>query len=121
MNKMPSKGIVTGLILIALGVTGYFAGGMASITALIPAFFGLPILLTSFMAKNEKRLKLGMHLATFFGLLGFIAPLGRIIPKAAKGEFALNLATTSMILMSLVCGAFLVRCIQSFKDARRAR
>ena len=115
---MPKQGIATALILILLGVVGYFAGGRASVTALIPAFFGVPILLSSLFAM--KNLKLGMHLAALFGLLGFLAPLGRIIPKAVKGEFALNLATGSMIAMSVVCLIFLIQCVKSFKAARRA-
>ncbi|MEM1083161.1 MAG: hypothetical protein AAGI48_03495 [Verrucomicrobiota bacterium] len=116
---MPQTGIATGLILILFGLVGYFAGGRASVTALIPAFFGLPILLTSLLAL--KKLKLGMHLAAVFGLLGFLAPLGRIIPTAAKGEFELNLATGSMIAMVIVCGIFMALCIRSFREARRAK
>ncbi|MGE9268649.1 MAG: hypothetical protein ACQKBY_11170, partial [Verrucomicrobiales bacterium] len=65
--------------------------------------------------------KLGMHGAAVFGLLGFIAPLGRLIPSAIKGTFTLNLATGMMILMLVVCGIFLFQCIQSFKAARRAK
>jgi len=121
MNHMPQKGIITGLILIALGVIGYFAGGRASITAFIPAFFGIPILISSIVARKESLLKHGMHGAAVFGLLGALAPLGRIIPVAAKGEFTLDIATGSMIAMMLICGFFIVLCIQSFKAARRAR
>lgn len=113
------EGIITALLLIIIGIGGYFLGGMASVTALIPAFFGIPILISALIA--TKNLKLGMHLAAVFTLLGFIAPLGRIIPTAAKGEFALNLATISQLLMVLICGVFLVLCIKSFKAARKAR
>lgn len=118
---MPTKAIITGLILTALGLIGYFAGGMVSFTAFIPAFFGIPILLSGLLARNPNKLKLGMHIAATVGLLGFLAPLGRIIPVALKGEFALSLATISMILMSLICLVFVIQCIQSFKAARRAR
>lgn len=118
MMTMPKKGIATALILILLGVMGYFGGGRASVTALIPAFFGIPILLSSLLA--IKNLKLGMHLAALFALLGFLAPFGRIIPKAVKGEFVFNLATGSMILMSLICLVFLIQCVKSFKAARLA-
>ena len=118
---MPQKGILTGVILIVLGLIGYFGGGMASVTALIPAFFGIPILLASFIAKNPDKLKLGMHIAAVFGLLGFVAPLGRIIPTALKGTFSLGFATISMILMVLVCLWFVIQCVKSFKEARRAK
>lgn len=121
MNHMPRKGIIAALILIALGLVGYFAGAMVSATALIPAFFGFPLLLSSLLAKKPAKLKLGMHLAAVFGLLGFLAPLGRIIPKLAQGEFEFSFATSSMLLMSIVCGVFLFLCVQSFRAARKAR
>ncbi|MEM0967059.1 MAG: hypothetical protein AAGJ81_13005 [Verrucomicrobiota bacterium] len=114
-------GIVTGVLLIAISLFGYFASEAKSFTAFIPAVAGVPILLSSLLALNPDRLKLGMHIAATFGLLGFLAPLGRIIPTAAKGEFQLNLAGGSMIAMLVVCGIFLVLCVKSFVDARRNR
>lgn len=119
MDNMPKKGITTAVILILIGVAGYLLAEKKSVTAFIPAFAGVPILLSSLI--GFKNLKLGMHLAAVFGLLGFIAPLGRLIPVILKGEFALNLASGSQILMTIVCGFFLFQCIQSFKAARKAR
>lgn len=94
---------------------------MQSWTALIPAIAGVPILLGSLLARNPAKLKLGMHIAATFGLLGFLAPLGRIIPTAIKGDFELKLSTGCMITMSLVSAIFVVQCIKSFKAARQAR
>ena len=119
--NMPKIGINTGIILIALALLGYLGGGMESLTALIPAIVGAPILLGSLLAKNPDKLKLGMHIAATFGLLGFLAPLGRIIPTAMKGDFELKLSTGCMITMSLVSAIFVVLCIKSFKAARQAR
>lgn len=113
-------GINTGIILIALALLGYLGSGMESWTALIPAITGVPILLSSLLAKNPNKLKLGMHIAVTFGLLGFLAPLGRIIPTAMKGGFG-QLSTGCMIAMSLVSAIFVVQCIKSFKAARQAR
>ena len=119
--NMPKIGINTGIILIALALLGYLGGGMESWTALIPAIAGAPILLSSLLAKNPNKLKLGMHIAATFGLLGFLAPLGRIIPTAIKGDYELKLSTGCMITMSLVSAIFMVQCIKSFKAARQAR
>jgi hypothetical protein len=94
---------------------------MESWTALIPAITGVPILLSSLLAKNPNKLKMGMHIAVTFGLLGFLAPLGRIIPTAVKGNFELKLSAGCMIAMSLVSAIFVVQCIKSFKAARQAR
>ncbi len=41
-----------GIVLIALGFGSYFGTGQASVTALIPAFFGLPLLLLGLVALN---------------------------------------------------------------------
>ncbi len=120
--KNPSiLGIIVGLLLILLGLAGYFAGGRASVTALIPAFFGIPLALTAALGLKSSLQKNAMHAASIFGLLGFIAPLGRIIPQAAKGEMTFNLATISMILMCVLCGIFFVACFKYFIDARKAR
>lgn len=113
------EGIIVGILLIVIGVGGYFAGGMVSVTALIPAFFGVPILLSALVA--IKNLKAGMHAAALFGLLGFIAPLGRLIPSSIKNGFELNMATGSMILMSLICAVFTFLCVKSFIDVRKQR
>ena len=119
--NITKNGINTGIILIALALLGYLGGGMQSWTALIPAIAGVPILLGSLLARNPDKLKLGMHIAATFGLLGFLAPLGRIIPTAIKGDFELKLSTGCMITMSLVSAIFVIQCIKSFKAARRAR
>lgn len=119
--NMPLIGTVFGLLLIGIGVGGYVGGDMASKTALIPAFFGLPILIASLIAFKESCLKHGMHVAAVFGVLGFLAPLGRVVPQVLKGKFELNLAGSCMVSMIVVSGVFVALCVKSFKDARRAR
>jgi len=121
LMNMPLIGSVFGLLLIGIGVGGYVGGDMASKTALIPAFFGLPILIASLIAFKEAFLKHAMHAAAVFGVLAFLAPLGRVIPQTIKGKFELNLAGGCMLAMIVVSGIFIALCIKSFKDARRAR
>src|SRR5688572_9752107 len=43
ISLMASITIVVGLVLTLLGVLGYFLTGTSSLTALIPALFGLPL------------------------------------------------------------------------------
>lgn len=118
----PSKAsLVTGILLIVVALIGYLGSGLQSWTALIPSFIGVPILLCGLVARRPAKLKLAMHLAAVFGLLGFIAPLGRLIPMFTKGEFELSLVTASLLAMAVICGAFLVYCIKSFRAARMAR
>jgi len=119
--EITKQGIIAGLALIILGVGSYFAGGMGSTTAFIPAYFGTLVLLSSLLARNPKFLKLGMHIAVTFGLLGFLATMGRLVRKFAVGEFEMNLANGATIAMSLICLVFVILCVKSFIAARRAK
>ena len=116
---MSKKGLNAGLALTILGVASYFAGGMVSTTAFIPAYFGIPILLSSLLAKKPGKLMLGMHIAVTFGLLGFLATMGRLVRKFVVGEFEMNLANVATIAMSLICLVFVIQCVKSFIAARR--
>lgn len=121
MKTMPKVGIFTGLLLVGLGIAGYFIGGRSSLTAFIPAFFAIPLLIVSALSLKPSFLKLGMHLAATLGLLGFIAPLGMVIPKLIKGSLEWKLSTYSMLAMSVICGIFVALCVKSFIDVRKAR
>ena len=120
---MPSTAIALGIILILIGIIGYAygtTGGNTSVTALIPAFFGIVLagLGAAARAKESLRKHL-MHAALVVALLGFIMPTGRLISRAS--EFVLSPATLAQILMAAVCLLFLVLGIKSFANARRNR
>lgn len=53
--------IAYGVIFILMGLYGYFGISSESITALIPTFFGIPMLIFGWLALNEKYLKHAMH------------------------------------------------------------
>jgi hypothetical protein len=119
---MPSVSIWIGRILIIIGVIGYaygFFGGKASITAMIPAFFGIVLLaLGHFALVKESLSKHLMHTAVIVALLGFLLPAGRVISKLS--EVTLNAAYISQISMALVCLIFVVLAVRSFISARKA-
>lgn len=118
---MPIQAIRFGYMLIAVGIIGYGYGwlnGNASLTALIPALFGLILnLLGYFAARNEGSRKLLMHIAVVVGLLGFIAGLGRILSKIS--DFSLSAGNVASIAMSLICLVFVALCVMSFVNARK--
>jgi len=59
------------LILIVLGVASYQLTGRTSLTAMIPAFFGVVLLVCAFVARSsEAARKHAMHAAVAVGLLG---------------------------------------------------
>jgi len=134
----------TGVLLIVVGLAGYFLTPIEStmeapgadepvvvekersITALIPSFFGLPIMVFGLLglAKPESS-KHYMHGAVFVALLGALAATGRGIVSLLKlinADEAFNSrAFVFLILMGVICWMFVIACVQSFIKARKTR
>lgn len=122
MNKMPQITIAYALLLILTGVGGYFYFDRASITILIPAFFGAVVLLVGIIALKEKFLKHAMHFAAMLGLLGILASVKGVLqlPTLMSGGEVLRpnavIMQSGMFVLSLV---FVVLCVMSFICARK--
>jgi len=116
--------IVFGVVLIVLGVGSYFGTNMVSPTALIPAAFGLLLIVFGVLAKDEKRRKLAMHIAVTVGLLGFlgtITGLLKLFTMLAGGEVARPTAVVAQSIMAILMLVYVGMCVKSFIDARRRR
>lgn len=119
---MAKLSIAFGIIFILMGLIGYFGISSESITALIPAFFGIPMLILGWLGLNEKYLKHAMHGAAVLMLLGFIGTIGGLIKffKMLGGaETARPAAVTVQAIMAVMCLVFLIFAVKSFVDARR--
>lgn len=120
---MPTTAILCGTLLIILGVSGYVSALMsdrASLTALIPAVFGLVLAGLGIASRAKENLRKHlMHVAVLIGLLGFVATAGRLISRI--GEISATPAIISQGLMALICLIFVVLSIRSFIAARRER
>ena len=120
---MPNTSVWFGRLLILLGLIGYGYGlysGNASPTALIPAVFGVILMILGHLAQSKENLRQHlMHGAVIVGLLGFVLPLGRIFSNISN--FSLTFASTMLISMSVICLVFVVLCVKSFIDARKNR
>jgi len=108
-----------GLILIVLGLAGYFLTDRVSVTALIPAFFGAVFVILALVARNESARKHAMHAAVALGLLGFLGAL-RVIPAVMRGEFTRPAVLAQLAMLGLMA-IYVALGVQSFKAARRAR
>ena len=120
---MAKMTIGIGCVLIALGVGSYFGTGRASVTALIPAFVGLPLALLGVAALNDRLRKHAMHGAAVIGLLGFVGAsrgFAKLPALLTGGEVERPVAAYVQIAMALVCLVFVVLCVGSFIKARRA-
>ena len=114
--------IAVGLILIGLGLYGYFGAdeGKTSPTALIPAFVGTPILLLGALALKDSMRKHAMHGAVMLGMLGFLGAVGNVVRVLASGKIDAK-AMTMTCSMGVVCVIFVALCVRSFIQARKAR
>ena len=114
---------VFGLLLIGNGIWGYTASESASVTALIPAFVGIALLLCAIGSIVKPALNMHlMHIAALLGLLGCLAALGRLIPSFSKeDQNGLGLVQANLGLMAALCGGYVYSCFRSFKEAGRRR
>jgi fluoride ion exporter CrcB/FEX len=113
-----------GVVLIVLGLAGYFGSSMISPTALIPAAFGLLLVIFGAMARDEKRRKTAMHIAVVIGLLGFLGTISGLLKLPTLltgGEVARPMAVVAQSIMAVLMAIYVGMCVKSFIDARRRR
>jgi uncharacterized membrane protein len=108
----------SGFLLIVLGVGFYFGTDRVSPTALIPAAFGLVLVVLGMLARQEKLRKHVMHAGAAVGLIGIIIPLVRLWPALEQEKYSI---ATELGLMAAICAGFVVLCVRSFVAARRNR
>ena len=113
-----------GVVLIVLGLVGFFGTGMAHPTALIPAAFGLLLAIFGAMARDDKRRKMAMHIAVTVGLLGFLGSASGLLKLGALlsgGEVERPAAIVAQSIMAVLMAVYVAMCVKSFIDARRRR
>ena len=121
---MANTTIWIGVLLALVGIIGYVASGMVSPTALIPAGFGLVLIILGFLARDESKRKHAMHGAAVVGLVGFLGSVNGFVGVArmmAGQEVARPMATVAQAAMALITLVFVWLCVRSFIQARRAR
>ncbi len=113
--------------MILIGIIGYgygFANGNASLTALIPALFGVILVALGAAARAKEDLRKHlMHGALVIALLGFLATVSSFLklPTLIDGTAQRPAAVVAQFATAVVCLAFLILGIRSFIDARRNR
>lgn len=118
-QRMPRLTIIIGSFLILEGLFFYFITGTTSFTALIPSFFGLPLVLVGYMAQIQpEKNHFWMHIAVSFGLLTFLGG-GMAIKGVLDSDFSAS--TLAQLIMLLVGGIFTYSCVQSFIHTRKSR
>ena len=123
---MPKLSINIGILLIILGAVSYIATSAVSITALIPAFFGVVFGGLGMLAKrSESMRKHAMHAALLLALLGLggsfgglIAILNLIFAGTTPDRMT---ASVGQAVMAVLCIVFIIAGIKSFMDARKEK
>lgn len=124
---MSSISIACGILLILIGVAGYGYGmmsGGASPTALIPAIFGLILVILGVVGNAKENLRKHlMHVAVIVGLLGALGTASSFLKIASviNGTAERPAAVVAQFATAIVCLIFVVLCIKSFVDARKNR
>ena len=114
---MSNKAIITGAILIALGVVVTILSDSDSVTSLIPAFIGAIFVLIGVVARANPDLNHHlMHAAAAVSLLAILGSLGSLIGRGSGGW-----ALFSQLVTVVVVGIFLQQAVMSFIAARKAR
>ena len=120
---MPTITLALGVVLIIVGLAGYFLTGAVSLTALIPAVFGLVIAVAGLMARDEGKRKHAMHAAVLVALLGFLGSIRGVFQIGAllDGTVARPAAVVSQTIMAVLTLGYIVMAVRSFVQARSRR
>ena len=89
-----------------------------SFTALIPAFFGIILLILGTMLTNEKLVKLSAHLVVLFTLLILLALVIQVLPGVLERG---GIGLIRVILMISTSSIAMIIFIKSFIDNRKSR
>jgi uncharacterized membrane protein HdeD (DUF308 family) len=114
---IPNLAMLSGSILILWGFFSYIASDSGSITALIPSFFGVPLLILGFLSiRNESNKHHYMHASMIFALISVLGGF-----RIFQIEDASNLTLASHLILLVVGIIFMIGGILSFRHARKLR
>jgi hypothetical protein len=115
--------IALGVALIIVGLAGYFLTGAVSLTALIPAAFGLLFVVVGVLARDDRKRMHAMHAAVVIALLGFLGSFRGLsgLGKVFDGTAVRPAAIVAQTIMALLTLGYIVVAVRSFIQARKAR
>ena len=108
--------LINSIALISMSAWGYIDTN--SFTALIPAFFGIILLILGTMLTKEKIVKLSAHLVVLFTLLILIALVIQVLPGVVERG---GVGLIRVILMITTSAIAMFVFIKSFIDNRKSR
>jgi len=120
---MPKITLIFSILYIALGLAAFFLTGALHKTALIPAYFGVVLLLLGLLGQKENLRKHVMHAALLVVLLALFGTARSLLklPSAFDGTAERPFAIYAQAATAVLSIAFLALGIRSFIQARRSR
>ncbi len=120
---MPQTSLGLGILLIAVGVIGYFGAAAPHFTALIPAVFGVLFVGLGLVALYQPAWrKHAMHAAAALALIALLGTFQGLLslPALVRGEeVARPGAAVSQSVTAVLSLVFLALAVNSFVAARR--
>ncbi len=114
--------VIVGIVLLALGIGGYFGTHAVSVTALIPAAFGVLYIILGMIGQRNPAARMHvMHFAAMLSLAGVggnISAIVNLLRMAGGAEVAHPTAVILRVIMAAICAFHLIAAIRSFVLAR---
>lgn len=113
--------LVFAVLLVALGLVGFFGTGGEHPTALIPTWIGLALGVFGLLAisPNERQRKLFMHVNVTIGLVGFLGTIFEILRSLNSTKDMDGTALVAKTAMAWLLLIYVLLCVRSFVVARR--
>jgi nitrate/nitrite transporter NarK len=108
--------ILFGLLLAAIGLGDYYFADAKQPMALIPAVLGIAMFVCGMVAAQGAMRMLAIYVAALIGVIGFVGPLVALFADTAN-----TAAVLAKGLTSALCLMFVLMCVNSFLEVRRAR
>ena len=122
---MIKETIIFALALIVLGVASYIVTDAVSITALIPSFMGIVILICGLLATSENIKKHVMHTAVLVTLVGGVFAAIKGVPGIKAMLMGIEIARPAAAIeqgvMVVLCFIYLVMSIRWFLGNRKKK
>ena len=116
-QSIPNFAIICGGILILWVIASYAISDTVSITALIPSFFGTPLLILGVLSiKNNANKHHYMHASMVFSMVSVLGGF-----RIFSLDDASNLTLASHMILIIIGVVFMVGGILSFRHARKLR
>ena len=114
--KANTVSLINSIVLISMGLWGYFESDSRPLTALIPVIVGVILLLINSGVRKQN--KIAAHVAVLLTLLIIIGLVRPFLGALNRGNIAGIIRVSAMILTSLWA---MFTFVQSFISARKSR